>query len=164
MSRRYVHFDPRSLIAVLIAASCVAFMEKGLPCEIALLVALALLQSASGHLKMALGFVAGFAVLWLLLNYAMPYMAVTPLGALTLSLTLARKIFFCAMAAALLVAECSVHRMSAALAKLRMPRQVLIPFTVTMRYFPALKVDWQPFSGHFFQRLRPAFLNSTGLM
>ena len=141
MSRRYVHFDPRSLIAVLIAASCVAFMEKGLPCEIALLVALALLQSASGHLKMALGFVAGFAVLWLLLNYAMPYMAVTPLGALTLILTLARKIFFCAMAAALLVAECSVHRMSAALAKLRMPRQVLIPFTVTMRYFPALKDD-----------------------
>ena len=26
------------------------------------------------------------------------------------------------------------------------------------------KVDWQPFSGHFFQRLSPAFLNSTGLM
>lgn len=25
-------------------------------------------------------------------------------------------------------------------------------------------MDWQPFSGHFFQRLRPAFLNSTGLM
>lgn len=45
------------------------------------------------------------------------------------------------MAAALLVAECSVHRMSAALAKLHMPRQVLIPFTVTMRYFPALKDD-----------------------
>jgi hypothetical protein len=26
------------------------------------------------------------------------------------------------------------------------------------------KVDWQPFSGHFSQRLSPAFLNSTGLM
>lgn len=141
MSQRYVHFDPRALIAALIAASCVAFMEKGLPCEIRLLVALALLQSISGHWKMALGFVAGFTVLWFLLNYAMPYMAVTPLGALTLSLTLSRKIFFCAMAAALLVAECSVHRMSAALAKLHMPRQVLIPFTVTMRYFPALKDD-----------------------
>ena len=25
-------------------------------------------------------------------------------------------------------------------------------------------VDWQPFSGHFLQRLSPAFLNSTGLM
>ena len=25
-------------------------------------------------------------------------------------------------------------------------------------------MDWQPFLGHFFQRLRPAFLNSTGLM
>lgn len=25
-------------------------------------------------------------------------------------------------------------------------------------------VDWQPFLGHFSQRLRPAFRNSTGLM
>lgn len=25
-------------------------------------------------------------------------------------------------------------------------------------------VDWQLLFGHFFQRLRPAFLNSTGLM
>lgn len=141
MSERYIHFDPRALIAVLIAASCVVFMEKSLACEIALLIILALLQSVSGHWKMALGFIAGFAVLWLILNFAMPYLAVTPLGALTLSLTLARKIFFCAMAAALLVAECSVHRMSAALAKLHMPRQILIPFTVTMRYFPALKDD-----------------------
>ncbi|NBJ67749.1 hypothetical protein, partial [Adlercreutzia caecimuris] len=29
--------------------------------------------------------------------------------------------------------------------------------------FDVIKLDWQPFSGHFFQRLRPAFLNSTGL-
>lgn len=27
-----------------------------------------------------------------------------------------------------------------------------------------IELDWQPFSGHFLQRLRPAFLNSTGLM
>lgn len=141
MRSKFVHFDPRALIAVLIAASFVAFMEKSLLCEIALLLALALTQSISGHGRMALGFIVGFAVLWLILNYAMPYLAITPLGALTLSLTLARKVFFCAMAAALLVGECSVHRMSAALAKLRMPRQILIPFSVTMRYFPALKDD-----------------------
>lgn len=141
MSERCIHFDPRALIAVLIAASCVAFMEKSLICEVALLIVLAVLQSVSGHWKMALGFIAGFAVLWLILNFAMPHLAVTPLGTLTLSLTLSRKIFFCAMAAALLVAECSVHRMSAALAKLHMPRQILIPFSVTMRYFPALKDD-----------------------
>ena len=141
MNEKYVHFDPRALIAVLIAASFVAFMEKSLACEVALLVVLALLQSVSGHWKMSLGFVVGFVVLWLILNYVMPYLAVTPLGTLTLSLTLARKIFFCAMAAALLIGECSVHRMSAALAKMRMPRQILIPFSVTMRYFPALKDD-----------------------
>jgi predicted DNA-binding protein len=42
----------------------------------------------------------------------------------------------------------------------------IVPSTYT---YAALRdemreVDWQPFSGHFFQRLRPAFLNSTGLM
>ena len=94
MNEKYVHFDPRALIAVLIAASFVAFMEKSLACEVTLLIVLALLQSISGHWKMALGFVVGFVVLWLILNYAMPYLAVTPLGTLTLSLTLARKIFF----------------------------------------------------------------------
>mgnify|MGYP007007934795 CR=1 FL=1 len=26
------------------------------------------------------------------------------------------------------------------------------------------RMDWQLLFGHFFQRLRPAFLNSTGLM
>lgn len=41
------------------------------------------------------------------------------------------------------------------------------PFAADVRkllILGALGVDWQPFSGHFFQRLRPAFLNSTGLM
>ena len=141
MRSKFVHFDPRALIVLIIAASCIAFMEKSLLCEITLLLALALLQSVSGHWRMALGFIVGFAVLWLILNYAMPYLAITPLGALTLSLTLARKVFFCAMTAALLVTECSVHRMSAALSKMHMPRQILIPFSVTMRYFPALKDD-----------------------
>ncbi|MCI9208060.1 MAG: site-specific integrase [Adlercreutzia caecimuris] len=43
-------------------------------------------------------------------------------------------------------------------------------YTADVRDFMAflsaigIELDWQPFSGHFFQRLRPAFLNSTGLM
>lgn len=164
MSERYIHFDPRALIAVLVAASCVAFMEKGLVCEVVLLAALALLQAVSGHGKMALGFIGGFVALWVVLNYAIPYLAVTPLGALTLSLTLARKIFFCAMAAALLMAECSVHRMSAALAKLRMPRQVLIPFTVTMRYFPALKDDISHIRDAMSMRQLPALARIEAVM
>ena len=56
----------------------------------------------------------------------------------TISFTFSRKIFLCLMVGSLLVAECSVHRLTAALERLRVPQVVLIPLTVTMRYFPAL--------------------------
>ena len=45
------------------------------------------------------------------------------------------------MVGTLLVSESSVHRIAAALAKLRIPRSVLIPLTVTLRYFPTLKEE-----------------------
>lgn len=141
MSFYPLKFDPRALIAVLVAASVVAFMEKSLVAEVILLFLLAALQALSGHWRLALGFVGGFFALWVVLNCALPLVSATALSTFTLSLTLARKVFFCAMAASLLVAECSVHRISAALQKLHVPRQILIPFSVTMRYFPALKDD-----------------------
>ena len=45
------------------------------------------------------------------------------------------------MVGALLVSDSSVHRLGAALAKLRLPQTVLVPLTVTLRYFPTLKEE-----------------------
>ena len=59
----------------------------------------------------------------------------------TISFTFARKIYLCLMTGALLVSDSSVHRISAALAKLKVPQSVLIPLTVTFRYFPTLKEE-----------------------
>ena len=59
----------------------------------------------------------------------------------TISLTFARKIYLCLMVGTLLVRDNTVHRIASALAKLRVPQAVLIPLTVTMRYFPTLKEE-----------------------
>ena len=140
-SRGVLNLDPRTLMGVLVAVSALAFVGKGLAVELALVCAVALLQALCGHPRMALGFVAGYAVLAALLHLVLPSVGGIAATMFTISLTFARKIYLCLMVGTLLVSESSVHRIAAALAKLRIPRSVLIPLTVTLRYFPTLKEE-----------------------
>ena len=129
--------DPRTLMGVLLAASALAFMGKGVTAELCLVVAVGLLQALCGHVRMALGFVAGYAVLYVVF----PHVGGAAATMFTISFTFAREIYLCLMTGALLVSDSSVHRISAALAKLKVPQSVLIPLTVTFRYFPTLKEE-----------------------
>ena len=137
--RGVVALDPRTLMGLLAAASVIAFMSKSVTTELVLIGCLAAVQVLLGHVRMAVGFVAGYGVLWVVLNFVFPQVGTMLLTALVFSFTLARKIYLCLMAGTLLVSECSVHRLTAALMRLRVPSAILIPLTVTMRYFPALK-------------------------
>lgn len=131
--------DPRTVMGVLLAASVVAFTPKSLTVELGLVLGVALLQMLTGHVKMALAFAGCYTVLWAVLNLVFPHVGGVAATMFTISFTFSRKIFLCLMVGSLLVAECSVHRLTAALERLRVPQVVLVPLTVTMRYFPALK-------------------------
>ncbi len=139
--RGLLALDPRCVMGVLVAASVLAFVEKSLLVELCLVAALALAQALCGRVKMAAGFVAGFAVLMAILHFVLPEVGGVAATMFTISLTFSRKIYLCFMAGALLVSESSVHRIATALARLRMPPSVLVPLTVTMRYFPTLKEE-----------------------
>lgn len=134
-----ISLDPRTVMGVLFAASLVAFMPKGLYVELALVLAVALLQALCGHWRMALAFGGFYMALWAALNVLFPHVGGVAATMFTISFTFSRKIFLCLMAGALLVGECSVHRLTAALQRLRVPQVVLVPLTVTMRYFPTFK-------------------------
>lgn len=137
--RGAISLDPRTMLGVLLAASAVAFMPKSLAVELALVLAVALLQAFCGHGKMACAFAGFYTVLWVVLNVLFPHVGGVAATMFTISFTFTRKIFLCLMVGTLLVSECSVHRLTAALQRLRVPQVVLIPLTVTMRYFPTLK-------------------------
>ena len=113
--------------------------EMAVSMVLGLVLGVALLQALTGHVRMALAFAGGYAVLWAVLNLVFPHVGGVAATMFTISFTFSRKIFLCLMVGSLLVAECSVHRLTAALERLRVPQVVLIPLTVTMRYFPALK-------------------------
>ena len=52
-----------------------------------------------------------------------------------------RRLFPCAMAGILLIGTTTVSELSAGLGKLRVPREVIIPLAVTLRYIPAVRED-----------------------
>lgn len=136
--RGLVDPDPRTLMGVLAAVSLIAFMGKSLEVELALVLAVAVLQALCGHVRMALGFAALYTALWAALNVLFPSVGGVAATMFTISFTFCRKIYLCLMVGTLLVSDNSVHRITSALAKLRVPQAVLIPLTVTMRYFPTL--------------------------
>lgn len=133
--------DPRTLMGVLVAVSATAFMGKSFEVELALVLMVAVLQALCGHIRMAACFVALYAALWAALNVVLPSVGGVAATMFTISLTFARKIYLCLMVGTLLVRDNTVHRIATALAKLRVPQTILIPLTVTMRYFPTLKEE-----------------------
>lgn len=140
-SQGVLDLDPRTFMAVLVAVSVLAFVEKGLVVELVLVCAVAILQALCGHIRMAFGFMAGYAVLVAILHLVLPAIGGIAATMFTISLTFARKIYLCLMVGTLLISEASAHRIATALAKLKIPQSVLIPLTVTLRYFPTLKEE-----------------------
>lgn len=136
--RGLIDLDPRTLMGVLAATSAVAFVGKSFEIELALVLAVAALQVLCGYMRMALGFAAFYAALWVALNVLFPSIGGVAATMFTISFTFCRKIYLCLMVGTLLVSDNSVHRITTALGKLRVPQEVLIPLTVTMRYFPTL--------------------------
>lgn len=53
-----------------------------------------------------------------------------------------RRLFPCAMSGILLLQTTQVSDLMAGLYRLKMPKQIVIPMTVTLRYIPAIKEEW----------------------
>lgn len=145
-----ISLDPRTHMGLLILFTIITFVVKPFWLEVAMVIALALLQLLCGHVKMPLVFLTVFALLVWTLDYAFAAGAAVFLSSFVYSFTLARRAFEVFMVAALLVDDNSVHRITAALRKLRVPEAVLVPFATGLRYFPTFAEE----AGHIRDALR----------
>lgn len=133
-----LRLDPRTHMGLLLMTTLIAFIVKPFAFEVGLVIALALLQVLCGHVKIAVGYIALFALIVLTLDYAFAAGAAVFLTTFVYSFTLARRAFEVFMVGTLMIADNSVHRITAALRKLHFPEAVLIPFATGLRYFPTL--------------------------
>ena len=86
----------------LLRCQCSPLSKKGLVVELVLVCAVAILQALCGHIRMAFGFMAGYAVLVAILHLVLPAIGGIAATMFTISLTFARKIYLCLMVGTLL--------------------------------------------------------------
>lgn len=134
-------FDPRTELLLLVLANVVAFTQHSLWVEVTWVVLLLLVTTLCGCGKAA-GRLAVLFGLCLFLQYC-----IFPIGpkilasSFTVLVSYARRAFPCLIVGTLIIQKTPVRELMAALRKCRIPQGLIIPLSVTIRYFPALKEE-----------------------
>lgn len=136
-----LRFDPRTKLFLLVLANVVAFTQHSVWVEMTWIVLLLLLIAACGCVKSAGKLVIAFGICLLLQYYVFPYGPMILASSFTIIVTYARKIFPCLIVGAMILQTTSVRELMGALRKWHIPQSLIIPLSVTVRYFPALKAE-----------------------
>lgn len=134
-------FDPRTELLLLVLANVVAFTQRSVWVEITWVVLLLLLIIACGCKKAAGKLAVAFGVCLLLQYYIFPNGPKILASSFTILVSYARKVFPCLIVGTLIVQKTPVKELMVSLRKCHIPQGLIIPLSVTIRYFPALKEE-----------------------
>lgn len=134
-------FDPRTELLFLVLANIVAFTQHSIWIEITWVLLLLLLIVACGCKKAAGKLAVAFCLCLVLQYYIFPNGPKILASAFLILVSYARKIFPCLIVGTLLFQKTSVRELMLALRKWHVPQGLIIPLSVTVRYFPAIKEE-----------------------
>ena len=136
-----LRFDPRTELLLLVLANIVAFTQHDLWVEITWVVFLLLLIVACGCGKSAGKLAIAFGICLALQYYVFPNGPKILASSFTIIVSYARKIFPCLIVGTMVLQKTPVRELMVALRKWHIPQGLIIPLSVTVRYFPALKEE-----------------------
>lgn len=139
--RDLLQFDPRTELLLLVIANIVAFTQRSVFVEMIWVVLLLLLITACGCGKSAGRLAIAFGICLALQHYVFPNGPKIIASSFTILVSYARKIFPCLIIGTLILQKTSVREFMVALRKWHIPQGLIIPLSVTIRYFPALKEE-----------------------
>ena len=142
--------DPRTGLFLLVLANIIAFTQDCLPVEFGWIAALSLLTMLCGQIRAGIKWGLIFLALFLVQWYVRPLSPKMIATSFSIFLTYARKMFPCLMVGSLMVKTIPLRRFIVGLRKLRVPQKLIIPISVTLRYFPAIKEE----TGHIRDAMR----------
>lgn len=134
-------FDPRTELLLLLLANVVAFTQHSVWVEITWVILLLLLIIACGCKKTAGKLAIVFGMCLFLQYYIFPNGPKILASSFTILVSYARKIFPCLIVGTLILQKTPVRELMVALRKCHIPQGLIIPLSVTIRYFPALKEE-----------------------
>lgn len=134
--------DPRAKLLLLLLCALAVFFSPGQWFEAALMLLIAAYGVLAGYWRISLIMV----VIYACALGAVGALASADIGGLSSVMTaffqLVRKVFPCALLAAIIVASTHVNEFMTAMNRLRLPRAITIPLAVMLRYVPAIREDW----------------------
>lgn len=133
--------DPRAKLLILVLINVITFFHTGLYTEMSCIV---LICAAMLYHKKYPGFVkciATYGILLLLVTGSMNFQN-TLVAMLSVVFILARKMLPIFLFASLLISSSRVGEMVAALQKMRVPKNIIVPLAVTIRFFPTIREEF----------------------
>lgn len=137
-----LYLDPRTKLYLLIVGNVALFLAPSLLYEIALVVCVVILGILVGAKRFTVRMAAVYAGMVVLHIIGTNYLTGTLQIAIVTFTVFIRKIFPCAMLGGILVSTTRVNEFMAAMNRIHMPKAMVIPLTVMLRYFPMVHEDW----------------------
>ncbi len=133
--------DSRTGLFLLIMANIVAFTQNSLKVELGWMSTLFVLMLLCGCVGAG---IRCFLVFWMVLAvqwYVLPVSPKIIATSFSIFINYARRMFPCLMVGCLMVKTISLRKFIVGLRKLHVPQNLIIPISVTLRYFPAIKEE-----------------------
>mgnify|MGYP000871792720 FL=1 len=142
LQRPIMRFDPRTKILLLLAVNCLNLATHSLLFEMILFFLSVSIMSLNGQSKSGLHFLTIFLIMVGVYEIVKPLPQSFALSLTNFVVVSLRKFLPCIMLGNWIVCSTEVSEFVAAMWKLRLPQTVIIPLSVTFRYFPAVKEEW----------------------
>lgn len=136
-----ITIDPRTGLLLLLMANIIAFSEKPIWAEAGWILFTAALLFAGGYGGAGLKCCLIYCLILLLQWYILPSLPGMIGASFSIFANYARRMCPCLTAGALLVKTVSLRRLIVGLRRIHVPQQLIIPISVTLRYFPAIREE-----------------------
>lgn len=133
--------DPRFGILLLILANLIAFTQNYIWLEISWIGVLTLLILVSGSFRSAVKWAFAFTCILFLQWVVLPASPRIIATSFSIFANYSRRMFPCLMVGGLLIHTVSLREFIVGLRALHVPQKLIIPISVTLRYFPAIKEE-----------------------
>lgn len=149
--------DPRTGLFLLIVANVIAFSQNSFAIEAGWICILAVLLMVCGCVSAGIKWALLFCALLFLQWYVLPGSPKIIATSFSIFINYCRKMLPCLMVGNLMIKTISLPRFIVGLRSLRVPQGLIIPISVTLRYFPAIREE----TGHIMDAMRLRNIRGT---
>lgn len=141
LASRKQTIDPRTGLFLLVIANVIAFSQDSFYIEVGWIAVLTALLLLCGCLSSGIRWGIGFCCLLILQCYVLPVSPKIVATSFSIFINYARRMFPCLMVGNLMMKTISLPRFIVGLRRLHAPQGLVIPISVTLRYFPAIREE-----------------------